>query len=292
MSNPFFIDENITIYTGEEAAKKLSQENDQKFYRDGEGVTAVSEERWKKAQACEKNHWFIRGAKTADDRNFHHSQSFDNYKAIKHLTFNEVLEIGCGPFTNARIISRACTFRQITLLDPMVYDYLNHPFCSYNKNYLHAEYIPFFGKVVRKLMPRAFKTYLSLFSKKTKIAGLLNMPGEQLPTTKKYDLVIMVNVIEHCYSIDTLFNNILSVTQPGSYLVFEDKLFEKNHIVQAVANTYDAAHPIKVDKDYLFKFLNEHFSTAYERVQPEKDYYADQDQSNSIEDLYYIGKRK
>src|ERR1700712_57112 len=126
MSNPFFIDENITIYTGEQAVEKLSGENDQQFYKNGEGVSRVSEERWRKAQACEKNHWFVRGIKTSDDRNYHHSKCFNDYKDIKDKQFDSVLEIGCGPFTNARVIAKICNVKNVTLLDPMVKDYLNH----------------------------------------------------------------------------------------------------------------------------------------------------------------------
>jgi len=290
MSNPFFIDENITIFTGDQAVKKLNEENDQQYFKSGEGVAVVSEERWRKAQACEKNHWFVRGIKTSDDRNYYHARNFNNYSDLKDKTFNSVLEIGCGPFTNARVIAKFCNIKNVTLLDPMVLDYLKHPFCSYDKNYLYSQYSVILGKVIRKFFPFAFKPYRSLLSRKTKIVQLLNIPAEKIAGTEEYDLVIMVNVIEHCYNADTLFQNILNITASGSYLIFEDKLFENNEIKKALRNSYDAAHPLKVDKEMIDGFLSKHFTTVYKRVQSNSDFYAGEEHPS--EDLYYIGKRK
>jgi len=290
MNNPFFIDENINIFTGEQAVKKLNDENDQQYFKSGEGVSVVSEERWRKAQVCEKNHWFVRGIKTSDDRNYHHSRNFNNYSEIKDKQFNSALEIGCGPFTNTRVIAKICSIKNITLLDPMVLDYLKHPFCSYNENYLFSEYAPILGKVVRKVSPFAFKFYRSVLSTKTKIVKLLNIPGEKIARTEVYDLIIMINVIEHCYNAETLFQNILNITKSGSYLIFEDKLLENNEIKRALANSYDAAHPLKVDKDMIDSFLTEHFTIVYKRVQSNSDFYAGEEHPS--EDLYFIGKRK
>ncbi|MDK2977675.1 MAG: hypothetical protein PWP52_389 [Bacteroidales bacterium] len=106
MKTNFFIDEKINILTGDKAVDAQKKENDKKFLDDKKGVYKVSLERWQKAQACEKNHWFVRGIKSENDRNDYHQKQFDDYKSIKNLSFRNALEIGCGPFTNLRIISK------------------------------------------------------------------------------------------------------------------------------------------------------------------------------------------
>jgi SAM-dependent methyltransferase len=284
-----FIDENIKILTGEEADKALKLENDKEYYDPEKGVVRVSLERWKKAQTCEKNHWFVRGIKHGNDRNDYHFKQFDGYKDIKNKQFEQVLEIGCGPFTNLRFIGKVCNINYCTLLDPMVLDYLNHPFCSYNKDFLFSEYSPLIGKVIIKFLPQTFKLYRSLLTKKIKINKLLNIPSENIPSSI-YDLVVMINVIEHCFDIELVFSNILNITKSGSFFVFEDKLFEEDEINNSLENSYDAAHPLKVGRKLIFSFLTDNFQTVYKRIQTNSNYFGGE--YHYSDDLYFIGKRK
>lgn len=290
MKIPYFIDENINILVGAKAVEALKEENDQHYFQNEKGVSKVSKERWIKAQACEKNHWFVRGKKTSNDRNDYHLKHFYQFKNLKNKNFKSVIEIGCGPFTNIRLIAKKCRIENSTLLDPMLNEYLSHPFSSFNRNYIFSEFSTLMGKIVRKVFPPAYKHYLSLFSNKTRIIKLLNLPAEEIPTNESYELVIMINVIEHCYDAELVFQNILEITKNGSYFIFEDKLLENSDIKNALANSYDAAHPLKVDKNLIRHFLEANFTTIYEKTQTTSAIFGGEEHLS--EDLYFIGMRK
>ena len=86
----------------------------------------VTDQRWREAQNWEKNFWnkIVRSSfslkngqlfKTlvkmgiryglGNDSNHWWAEQFDNYKFVPE-ELNNVVEFGCGPFTNLRIISR------------------------------------------------------------------------------------------------------------------------------------------------------------------------------------------
>jgi SAM-dependent methyltransferase len=289
MKKPIFIDENINILTDNQAIEALSRENDQKFFNKEKGVVKVSLERWKKAQECEKKHWMVKGIKSATDRNEYHFQQFNRYKDIENKKFDSMLEIGCGPFTNSRIIAGVCKINNCSLLDPLLMNYVNHPFCSYDQRYLYSEIFPLIGKVTRKLFSFAFKSYQKILAQKIKIKDLFNIPAEQMTTNSTYDLVAMINVVEHCYDAELVFQNILQITHKGSYFLFEDKFYTAETTNNMVRMNYNAAHPLQVDRKVIENFLDKNFEVVYKRIQ-----------TNSLtmegdkiiwDDIYYIGKK-
>lgn len=289
-ANPYFIDKDINILTGEQALEALQKENDSKFLTKESGVIKVSAERWKLAQECERNHWLKKGIKTGNDRNDYHYMQFNQYKDISSIEFNSMLEIGCGPFTNSRIVAKVCKINSCSLLDPLILDYLKHPFCYYNNNFLYSEYFSILGKIVRKTVPKLFKLYLNLLSKKTKVNKILAAPAEQIALDTKYDLISMINVIEHCYDAELVFQNILNIGNKGSYFIFEDKFYDHQLIEESLKTGYDAAHPLKVDRKIIEKFLYNNFETVYKRVQTNS--YNFEGDTIVWDDIYFIGKRK
>ncbi|MDK2977674.1 MAG: hypothetical protein PWP52_388 [Bacteroidales bacterium] len=172
----------------------------------------------------------------------------------------------------------------------MIFEYLNHPYVRYNEKRLYSEYLPILGKIVRKYAPSLFKIYLKILSHKIKVRKLLNIPGEKISIAESYDLVVMINVIEHCFDVEELFDKILKITNKGSYFIFEDKLIKNNDIKDAVDNTYDAAHPLKVEENVVLSFLENNFYLIYKRIQTSSNFYADE--SHFSDDIYFIGKKK
>ena len=284
-----FIDENINILTNNEAEKALEKENDKIFLSQNAGILKISEERWVKAQNTEKRHWLTRGIKSLNDRNDYHNRQFEYYKILKKKKFQSALEIGCGPFTNTRIIGGVCQLNEISLLDPLINEYLLHPFVAYDKKYLYLHNTGLVLKIVAKFTPYLFKTLLKVFHKRIRIWEIFNFPVEKLQTKKIYDLIIMINVIEHCYDVREVFNKILKISHKGTIFIFEDKLYDHEIVKKEVGNIYDAAHPLKVDRKFIYNFLDSNFRTLYKRTQ-----------SNNLDlkgcelfwdDLYYIGAK-
>lgn len=175
-------------------------------------------------------------------------------------------------------------------MDPLIYDYLKHPFCSYNKKYLLSEYFPLLGKIISRVSPNLYRLYLNTLTRKINIKELLNIPAEIIPLNNNYDLVTMINVIEHCYDAEQVFQNILKTTKEGSYFIFSDKFYNNEQTINDLKFGYDAAHPLKVDRKVIETFLYDNFEIIYKRIQ-----------TNSMilegekflwDDIYFVGKKK
>lgn len=285
----FYIDKDVNIYTDAEANERLAQDNDAGYLSEGQGIIQVPVERWKIAQHAERIHWMDHGLTTADDRNYDHAEQFANYQALRGKRFDHAIELGCGPFTNMRIIAQLCDVGRCTLLDPLIDSYLTHPNRAYDQQWLFPPKINWqagYRSVYRMLRARLRAAHAPA---KVPIQALLATPIETMPTNATYDLVVIINVIEHCYDMNQVFQNLLAITQPGSLLVFHDKYYHHDEVAENATRTYDAAHPLRVDFALIEQFLGEHFEPVYRK-----------DRQHSMELLgetmewrgaYYIGRR-
>lgn len=285
-----FINENIEIFEGDKARKLLKKKNDTQFISEGHGIIKVTKERWAKAQNTERKHWMIKGLRNYDDRNYYHALQFNNYFDLKDKTFTNVLEIGCGPYTNLRIIGNFCKINSCTLVDPLINDYLKHPFCSYSRDYLYIDDMSFISKIVRRISLSLNQNLTKLSSRKIRVKSILSLPAEELDIDQKFDLIIMINVLEHCFDTDKIFKNILKITSKDAYLIFGgDKLYEHKSVVEETNNLYDAAHPLRVDRTVTEDFLKNNFETVYKRIQTKSSTL--KDVKFIWDDIYFIGKR-
>jgi glycosyltransferase involved in cell wall biosynthesis/ADP-heptose:LPS heptosyltransferase/SAM-dependent methyltransferase/predicted O-methyltransferase YrrM len=245
------------VFYGSEAEKLFNQNNDIQ-YLTADGVVKVNKERWRIAQEYEKQTWLADQRNSNDDRNFEHKERFDNFKVLQESIFENALELGCGPFTNLRLIVPLLKARpKVTLLDPLIEDYKQHPNCAYKDNLLCG--IP---------------------------VTTLHIPIEDFVPIEQYDLIVMSNVLEHCYDITKIFKTIISCLKPSGIFVFADNMFKKEDIESVVANLYDAGHPLRVTENLIESFLQENFTELYS-----KKFHGLYEQQNRI-DLYYIGKRE
>lgn len=249
-----FVDEEIRVLYDKSAEENLIKTNDLNFFNQSEeGIHKVSEERWKLAQKYEKKTWMgNRGAN--DDRNLEHLQRFETLNSIKESEIKEIIELGCGPFTNMRLISDIIKPEKITLLDPLISDYLNHPNCTYKKGVLNGYDVD--------LIPSSI---------------------ENAVITSTFDAVVMINVIEHCFDVDSIFSKINSILKKGGYFIFSDVYFDDVKLL--ATNIYDAGHPLRLSKNKLEELL-ESFEVVYEK---RFNGLYSQEWRN---DIYFIGKKK
>jgi SAM-dependent methyltransferase len=256
---PFYVDENDNTYLGEEAEERLRGRNDLRFFRQREGVLEVDQTRWKQAQQYERRTWMEAGGLAArEDRNTEHEIHFDHYAAIAGSKFESALEIGCGPFTNLARVLGHVTAKRVTLLDPLINDYVQHPNCSYRSGTLAGT-----------------------------PATLVPQPIEGFETSDKFDLVVMINVLEHCYSLPRVFERIDSLVALGGVLVFHDKLIPASSIDDFVQNIFDAGHPIRVADEVILRFLQGYQELYSKHVEiPLEDYMA-----YTFDSLYFIGRK-
>jgi predicted O-methyltransferase YrrM len=250
-----FIDKDLNVYSDEAARDKLISINDA-HYVSPAGIISVSKERWREAQQYERKTWMEQGISAFDDRNHDHLKQFNDYACLKNRQFESVLELGCGPFTNLRLILPLIQgVKKVTLLDPLIDSYLHHPNCTYKDGYLSGFPID--------VIPSTIEDYT---------------------LQEQFDLVVIINVLEHCYNVPQIFSSIIKLLKPNGILVISDVVVE-NQDVRAT-NVYDAGHPIRIKEHYLKSYLEQNFSPLYWR----KLYDAAQ-HSHRETCHYYIGSR-
>jgi len=264
MSNSEFISisKGPLILLGEEAREAIEQENDSEFYVAGQGIPRVSRSRWEFAQEAETGHWFGDGSKpplNGDDRNLIHYKRFNSYRAVNGFDFKFALEIGSGPFTNMRLVANeVSSIAKVTLLDPGLNNYLNLPGCYFNENAL-AKVKP--SKVLARLwpfMPRKMKDlWLSSQKRSAPIGNLLCREAEGFDGQHAFDLVLMVNVLEHCMDSSLVLDAVFSSLAPGGIVILSDKTHLDDSVRAGLMRIYDVAHPIRVTKNAIEERLED-----------------------------------
>ncbi len=258
-----YVDEHGQAVVGSKAKKILETTSDEKYLSD-EGVTKVSKERWESAQRYELSEWIERAAHFTDDRNFFHKDRFDNYLALKgHPHVTSFIELGCGPFTNARLIlDRFSNVEKVTLLDPLAAKYQqHHPHCHYQNSSIRIGF-------------------------DTQEVEVITSPIEEFTTTEQYDVVVMINVLEHCYDIPAIFSKIDEILAPQGLFVYADVQFDLADIKHLAETTYNAGHPIRLTKEYVNGVLDANYEQLFSRTFPEVV------AGVTGEERYFIGKKK
>lgn len=294
MTKYIHIDQNVNILTGEAAKMALETENDRVFLSEKDGIFHVSAERWKTAQTTERKHWMELGLSNGNDRNDQHYGAFDNYRALRGLKFQNAIELGCGPFTNLRLIANVAEIAACTLLDPLIETYLSHPNCFYTREVMFRDLPVQVGPIpLSKLWREAgrFPGVLSRVRRRRKIPvrRIIAEPIETMPVSERYDLVVIINVLEHCYDVREVVARILAIMKPGSILVFHDKLYDHEMVKETVVHEYDAAHPLQVDRGIILSFLEQNFIQMYRRVDRESCKVLGE--MHSFDGLYYMGRK-
>jgi len=293
MPEHFYIDEEVNIRTGADAKEALRRENDQRFLSADRGIVQVDQQRWNTAQGAERIHWMKRGRGLTDDRNQHHFAQFEGYQAIRGMRFRHAIELGCGPFTNLRLLRSCCEIEQCSLLDPLIDDYLRHPHCAYTRTELRWErparsvFWQRSGSAIRRRIPW-WPTW-RWPGRTIPVRSLYACPIEDMPFQDTYDLVVLINVIEHCYDARVVLDKVLAMLAPGGVLVFHDKLFDHQRVREDVGKVYDAAHPLQVDRRLIEQWLVAHFQTLFQHRLTERWKVAGMDFSNDV--LYFIGRK-
>jgi SAM-dependent methyltransferase len=229
---------------------------------DNFNIIKTSMENWQKAQEWEKNHWVRQrkiGSKygkdliwkilsviglmpkyRGDDANYWWASQFDNYNFLPD-EINNAIELGCGPYTNIRLIIEKCTPRHLFLSDPLIKTYINFK-------------QSFVGKIHRQ-----------------GLCILDDHPIEECPFAPNYfDLVVLINVLDHVQDAHICINNAINITKPGGILLVGQELSNKDDI-EKYNKKYgayggDIGHPIRIGHDWLDAFLNNGFENIIKKI--------------------------
>jgi SAM-dependent methyltransferase len=259
-----FITENVQTFVDDAASPLLESKSDIQYFDSVErGIHKVPAERWSLAQRYERKTWMEFSLSAKDDRNHEHFKRFNSLDSIKNelLKINSIIELGCGPFTNLRLLSNMLTKPQQVLLDPLINDYINHEHCPYKLSTLNDNKVALINSSIESFNPSDY--------------------NYEIPAT--YDIVMMINVIEHCYDVSLIFNKVLQILNNDGIFIFADVYFDD--VLDIASNIYDAGHPLRLSSTKLDQLLN-HFDPIFEQR-----YHGlfDQEWRN---DIYFIGKKR
>ena len=220
-------------------------------------LTPVSEKRWRQAQQWEKAFWdrqnipsvwwkrllrpllVLVGLRSPleqqvfDDRNHWWKEKFNNYKNIPDQ-FNNVCELGCGPYTNVRLIAQNCKIKYIFCSDPLARQYITYKYAwlaqAYRSGFVSVDF----------------------------------HPAEECPyKTNYFDLTIMINVLDHVSDPLECLQEAIRITAPSGYLLFGQDLTQDGY--QRPSNP---GHPFTFSHQQLERILKHACQTIFYNIVP------------------------
>ncbi len=290
-----FVGEDRKIQIGPDAQKLLRETCDAEYVDEDLGIVRVPKDRWAIAQRYERGTWMEEAAHAFDDRNHEHATQFDGYALLRGRSFDRAIELGCGPFTNLRVMAGSCAIMRCTLVDPLIPDYLHHRNCAYRYEILQIGTTSLNSRLGRNLFGRAIRRGIRAVYPRLLISGVplestLATPIEEMPECGQFDLVVMINVIEHCYDIYEILRRILKLCRRGSLFVFHDRLYNAATVKREVVERFDAGHPLRVDESVILEFLHGSFHVLLERRVDVKDEVAGIELTEP--GIYFVGELK
>ncbi len=217
---------------------------------------AVDRQRWERAQAWELAFWRRaqqkRGIRrvvytlakpvlvalnsrraTGDDWNFWWSRQLDSYQFLPG-DLGDVIELGCGPYTNTRVILRGRTARLVVCSDPLA-----------------AEYVGFESR------------WLARAARK-RLIEIDTHPIEECPfPPSSFDVVVLINVLDHVMDAAVCLRIAVDLVRPGGFFIFGQDLSDPKEVDRP--EWYDEGHPIKLTLDDVVGPLEE-FEPLVQRV--------------------------
>lgn len=207
----------------------------------------VSRERWADAQRWECTYWTAKdkvrrqwhralawrllsclGLKPAyrgDDWNQWWCDQFNGYRFLPAQVENAV-ELGCGPYTNLRLIQSQVRMRHLFLSDPLM-----------------RTYVTFRHTFVAEMARRG-------------LAILDDHPAEDCPFAEAYfDLVVMINVLDHVMDARRCLRVATTLAKPGGFILIGQELSDDEDARRVAQTIVEHGHPIKIKHEWMDEIL-------------------------------------
>jgi len=171
-----------------------------------------------------------------DDWNYWWMKQFKGYRALpKYL--EKALEVGCGPYTNIRLISKRCKIREVHCADPLIDTYI-----SYKLTWLSVQ----FGR------------------------NRIRISSDKCESIKSgdnyYDLVICINVLDHVEDAEQCLKEMARVIKPGGYIVLGQDLTNEEDWSNRVRS--DRLHLIRIHHTTLDATFQTTFDSCLKKILP------------------------
>jgi SAM-dependent methyltransferase len=199
-------------------------------------VRSVSRDRWLEAQAWERELWVSSQRRQGwrrvtwpimrpilravgwrrawgDDWNHWWADQFESY-AFLPRDLGDYIEVGCGPYTNTRLILSGRSAGRVICSDPLVETYLTFP---------------------DRWLATAHRN------------GLVETdahPIEELPfEAQSFDTLVMINVLDHVRDADRCMEVVTKLIRPGGTLILGQDLSDEEDVRR---HPEDVGHPIRL----------------------------------------------
>jgi SAM-dependent methyltransferase len=163
---------------------------------------------WRRAWGDDWNHWWM-------DR-------FDGYSFLPE-DLGDLIELGCGPYTNTRLILKDRRARRVVCSDPLI-----------------GSYVGFRGRWLAE----------------AQAAGRVEIddhPIEDAPfPPESFDVVVMINVLDHVRDADLCLRTAVDLVRPGGYFLLAQDLSDDQDIA---SHPHDTGHPIRLRHADLEPYL-------------------------------------
>ena len=194
-----------------------------------------------------------------DDWNYWWLEQFDSYKVLPP-SFDKMLEVGSGPYTNARLVARIIEIKDMYFTDPLMHLY------------------------------KAFRmTWLSDMFAKGKIHAETGKAEQIAYPDNFFDLVICNNVLDHVENAEQCMMEMFRVLQPGGYFIFGQELTSAEDLERNHQWRDDVGHPIKLHGEFLDGLLNPSFEAKLKKVLTREQ---GRVPAHNYGTYIYIGKKK
>lgn len=245
--------------------------------RAGESIRSVSLERWREAQRWELAFWregqrkrgwkrvawplvapALRalnwGRAWGDDWNQWWRERFDDYGFLP-AEVGDCVELGCGPYTNLRLILQGRQASRVVCSDPLI-----------------GSYTTFRGRWLAEAYA----------------AGRVEIDDHAVEESHfapaSFDLVVMINVLDHVRDADLCLQKATELLRPGGYFVLGQDLSDEEDLAR---HPDDVGHPIRLRREDLEPHL-EPLSTVFRKDLPREE---GRDPRIHYATLVYVGRR-
>lgn len=168
-----------------------------------------------------------------DDWNEWWKKRFGDYSFLPARA-ERALELGCGPFTNIRLIMKDHRFETVCCSDPLAREYLG----------LRGTWLA-----------EAFRRGA---------VEIDDHPAENVPLPDDhFDVTVMVNVLDHVQDLDLCLASAVRLTRPGGILVLGQDLTNDSDVARIGD---DLGHPIRVTHDELDELLGSVFKPIMRKI--------------------------
>lgn len=217
-------------------------------------VKKVSQERWAQAQKWEGDVWAGCVTPDGDDWNNWWAAHFDSYKFLP-TNLGDVIELGCGPYTNIRVIMRGRAWKRVVCSDPLASRYLTLP------------------------------CWLAI-AHKSKLIEVDNHTAESCSYQPgSFDLAIMNNVLDHVQDADACLVKAVGLVKPGGIFILGQDL---SNAEDEKKYPHDVGHPIRLLLEDMTPYLTD-FVPIINKIIPRAE---GRNPDAHYGTLIYAGRRK